>query len=240
MPDGDNAREPQRLRGHPGRRGRDGRASAASIPTPAGAGLPGCSSSTSWSCGRRRTAPSALKVRARTSPSASSASTRQAITTLDLQANVERMCVLPGDYVALATSGGYDPQSYPAGRARADVQPRPDLELRRLQEGRDRPSSSWTGTTARPTTTADKELLMRITIGTGDDARPTCRVATTTARARPPARARPARRPRRPTARAVSIKAPAKARAGPQGQGPAHHRLRRAGRRAPAPSRCRG
>ena len=37
------------------------------------------------------------------------------VTTIDLQQFPERMCALPGDVVALATSGGYDAQTYPAG-----------------------------------------------------------------------------------------------------------------------------
>lgn len=135
----------------------------------------------------------------------------QAVTTLDLQANVERMCVLPGDYVALATSGGYDPLAYPQGVPVQMFSRVPTSSYGVYKKGPTDPQFVE-GTTARPTTTADKELLMRITIGTGDDARPTCRVATTTPTPTPTPGpgATPSPTPA-PTAPAVSIKAPAKA-----------------------------
>lgn len=100
-----------------------------------------------------------------------------AVTTIDLQQYPERMCALPGDVVALATSGGYDPEAYPAGVPVQMFNRAPDsaTNVFKVQPGGDTITND---DVVRPVRTAGVELLMRITIGTDDDARPTCRAGT--------------------------------------------------------------
>lgn len=100
-----------------------------------------------------------------------------AVTTIDLQQFPERMCALPGDVVALATSGGYDAQTYPTGVPVQMFSRTPDsvTNVFKVQPGGDTITND---DVVAPTRTPGVELLMRTTIGTGDDARPTCRSAT--------------------------------------------------------------
>lgn len=104
---------------------------------------------------------------------------QQAVTSVDLQALPERMCVVPGDVVAVATSGGYDPQTYPRGVPVQMFSSAPASSYGVYKKAATDPSFQ-NGTKVRPTTVTGKELLMRVTVGTGDNARPTCRVATST------------------------------------------------------------
>ncbi len=124
------------------------------------------------------------------------------VTTVDLQQYPERMCALPGDVVALATSGGYDAQSYPAGVPVRMFGRSPDsaTDLYKVPPGGD---SLTNGDVVTPARTAGVELLMRVTVGTGEDARPTCRgsVAPTPSPAPVPTTSGPVTLPRTASAK---------------------------------------
>ncbi len=125
----------------------------------------------------------------------------QATTTVDLQQNVERMCVLPGDVVALATSGGYDPATYPEG-----VPVQMFSRVATSSYGVIKSADTFQVGESEASSVHDAaEALMQVTVGTGTDARPTCRVATSTP---PPTDTGPTTAP---PAAAVSIPAPAHA-----------------------------
>ena len=101
-----------------------------------------------------------------------------AVTTIDLQQYTSRMCAIPGDVVALATSGGYDEQRYPRGVpvrmfARKDGASTNVFKVAPFE-------NIGNEDVLAPTPSEDVELLMRAVIGTGDDARPTCRGTTPT------------------------------------------------------------
>lgn len=116
------------------------------------------------------------------------------VTRIDLLQYAERMCVLPGDVVGIATSGGYDPQAYPqgvpvqmfAGVSRASYG---------LYEERDPLASIENGRALRPGQVSDAEALLRVTVGTGTDARPTCRVPDSSPSPSPSPSATPAPTP---------------------------------------------
>lgn len=116
----------------------------------------------------------------------------QQVTTFDLQADDPRICVAPGDIVALATSGGFgttDPafggfpdgyyeDGYPVQMfARVPDSSVSVFEQGTTNDGTDDGNGFQVGDTERGTPRPGQELLMRATIGTGDDARPFCRSA---------------------------------------------------------------
>lgn len=108
------------------------------------------------------------------------------ITTLKLQNYAARICALPGDVVAIATSGGFgnstpDPVfgGYPSEffANGYPVQmfsriPNTSYGLFKQPAGSD---TFQVGDSEPASSVADQELLMRVTIGTGGDARWTCR-----------------------------------------------------------------
>ena len=115
---------------------------------------------------------------------------RQQITTFDLQQYDARICVQPGDHVALATSGGFGDASpfggsFPDGfyndgypvRMFARVPGSTTDVFEQAAPNGDQGNGFQVGDVESGTPRPDQELLMRATIGTGDDARHFCRSA---------------------------------------------------------------
>jgi len=147
------------------------------------------------------------------------------ITTFRTTHQYDALCVQPGDRVDLATMGGYDPNAgYPDGTPFRVFGRVPGSSV--LQYAAQGTEGVNNGTTFRPQTRhADQELLMRFVVGTGDDARPSCRGAgdstatgdggTTTTQPRLPAVTIPRQRARLPKSWILSIAAYCHRRADP-------------------------
>jgi hypothetical protein len=111
----------------------------------------------------------------------------QQITTYDLQQYPARMCVKPGDRVALATSGGFGnttpqyggfPDEFYADGYPVQMFGRvPGSSIGLYEEPPGDGSFQVDGPPKRAREVTGRELLMRVTIATGDDARPFCRTA---------------------------------------------------------------
>jgi hypothetical protein len=97
-----------------------------------------------------------------------------------------RMCVTPGDIVAIATTGGFGnhtaqyggfPDDYFADGYHVKMFARvPGMGYQLFRKAADAPPGTFqVGDTVRSDQQSDQELLMRATIGTGADARFTCR-----------------------------------------------------------------
>jgi hypothetical protein len=106
------------------------------------------------------------------------------ITTLNLQSYDARICVLPGDVVAIATSGGFGNHTAEFGGFPDDFYDdgypvqmfaRSPGSSYGLYEKQPSEGNFFVGDTVNTTSVDDTELLMRVTIGTGADARWTCR-----------------------------------------------------------------
>ncbi len=113
---------------------------------------------------------------------------QQQITTFDLQQYEARICVQPGDHVALATSGGFGDQSafggnFPDGffndgypvRMFAAAPGSTTQVFEQPAPGGDDGNGFQVGDVEAGEPRPGEELLMRATIGTGDDARHFCR-----------------------------------------------------------------
>lgn len=95
---------------------------------------------------------------------------RGRITKYRLQREPARVCVQKGDYVALASNGGFEPANYPNGVPLQFFTKVPGSAFDFFSEaGGDMNGDVFTGAPQ-----ADRELLMRTRIATGSDARPFC------------------------------------------------------------------
>lgn len=95
---------------------------------------------------------------------------RNRVTKYRLQREPARVCVQKGDYVALASNGGFEPTNYPDGVPLQFFGAVAGSTLSTFTgAGQDMNGDVFTG---RPR--AGRELLMRTRIATGSDARPFC------------------------------------------------------------------
>lgn len=92
------------------------------------------------------------------------------ITAYKLQRMPARICVRPGDFVALSTSGGFG-TGFPGGAGFRTFAAEPGSAFAGFTAaGKDMDGDVFAGRER-----ADRELLLRATIATGRDARPSCR-----------------------------------------------------------------
>jgi hypothetical protein len=103
------------------------------------------------------------------------------VTTLNLQDYFARICVVPGDVVAIATSGGFGgpgqgfPDDFFVHGYPVQMFARQPNSSYGLYEKQPSQGNFFVGDTVDTSSEDDTELLMRVTIGTGADARWTCR-----------------------------------------------------------------